>query len=47
MYALIKTPCFDSISMPKGHGLGLTPYKGAKLTFRKGKLEKLNHSFVV
>jgi len=23
----------DSISMPKGHGFGLTPYKGAKLAF--------------
>jgi hypothetical protein len=31
--ARIQYPC------PEGHGFGLTPYKGAKLAFRKGKLE--------
>jgi len=28
-----------SISMPKGHGIALTPLKGAKLSFIEGKLE--------
>jgi len=29
----------NSISMPKGHGIALTPLKGAKLSFIEGKLE--------
>jgi len=29
----------NSISMPTGHGIALTPYKGAKLSSIGGKLE--------
>ncbi len=28
-----------SISMPTGHGIAITPWKGAKLSFIEGKLE--------
>jgi hypothetical protein len=35
----LRYPNFDSISMPKGHGIALAPLKGAKLSFIEGKLE--------
>jgi hypothetical protein len=35
----LKVQDHNSISMPKGHGIALTPLKGAKLSFIEGKLE--------
>jgi hypothetical protein len=32
-------PTDNSKSMPKGHGIALTPLKGAKLSFIEGKFE--------